>query len=84
MKWMRKDLVGLDGLSAEELQMIFETADGFGEVSTRSVKKVPALRGKVIVNNLNDTSVTVTMTATRPEGEDPLTQTVTRQIELLA
>lgn len=50
MKWMRKDLIGLDGLSAEELQMIFETADGFGEVSTRSVKKVPALRGKVIVN----------------------------------
>ena len=50
MKWTRKDLVGLDGLSAEELQMIFETADGFGEVSTRSVKKVPALRGKVIVN----------------------------------
>ncbi len=50
MKWMRKDLVGLDGLSAEELELIFETADGFGEVSTRSVKKVPALRGKVIVN----------------------------------
>ncbi len=50
MKWTRKDLVGLDGLSAEELQLIFETADGFGEVSTRSVKKVPALRGKVIVN----------------------------------
>ncbi len=50
MKWTRKDLVGLDGLSAEELELIFETADGFGEVSTRSVKKVPALRGKVIVN----------------------------------
>ena len=50
MKWTRKDLVGLDGLSAEELNLIFETADGFGEVSTRSVKKVPALRGKVIVN----------------------------------
>ena len=50
MKWMRKDLLGLDELSAEELRLIFETADGFGEVSTRSVKKVPALRGKVIVN----------------------------------
>ncbi len=50
MKWARKDLIGLEGLSADELQLIFETADGFCEVSTRSVKKVPALRGRVIVN----------------------------------
>src|SRR3989442_6668019 len=50
MEWTRKDLLGLDDLSAEEIQYILDTAEGFAEVSTRSVKKVPALRGKVIVN----------------------------------
>ncbi len=50
MQWTRKDLIGLDELSAEEIEFILDTATGFTEVSTRSVKKVPALRGKVIVN----------------------------------
>lgn len=46
--WMRKDLVGLDELSAEEIAHILDTAESFKEVSTRSIKKVPALRGKVV------------------------------------
>lgn len=50
MEWKRKHLLGLEDLSAEEIHFILETAEGFREVSTRSVKKVPALRGKVIVN----------------------------------
>src|SRR5690606_7873922 len=37
-------------LSADEIRLILDTADSFKEVSTRSVKKVPALRGRVIVN----------------------------------
>jgi len=48
--WTRKHLLGLDELSAEELRFILDTADSFKEVSTRSVKKVPALRGRVVVN----------------------------------
>jgi aspartate carbamoyltransferase catalytic subunit len=46
--WTRKDLVGLDELSAEEIVHILDTAESFKEVSTRSIKKVPALRGKVV------------------------------------
>src|SRR5687768_18139315 len=48
--WTRKHLLGLDELSADELRFILDTADSFKEVSTRSVKKVPALRGRVVVN----------------------------------
>src|ERR671910_1706052 len=48
--WTRKHLLGLEELSADELRFILDTADSFKEVSTRSVKKVPALRGKVVVN----------------------------------
>jgi aspartate carbamoyltransferase catalytic subunit len=40
--------VGLDELSAEEIVHILDTAETFKEVSTRSIKKVPALRGKVV------------------------------------
>jgi len=48
--WTRKHLLGLENLSKDEILYILDTAEGFKEVSTRSVKKVPALRGKVIVN----------------------------------
>src|SRR5215470_7979732 len=48
--WTRKHLLGLEELSADEIRFILDTADSFKEVSTRSVKKVPALRGKVVVN----------------------------------
>ena len=50
MNWTRKDLLGLEELSREELELILETADSFKEVSTREIKKVPALRGKTVVN----------------------------------
>ena len=45
-----KDLVGLEHLSAEQLRLILDTAEAFKEVSERPIKKVPALRGKTIVN----------------------------------
>ena len=45
-----KDLVGLEPLSAEQIQLILDTAEPFKEVSERQIKKVPALRGKTIVN----------------------------------
>jgi aspartate carbamoyltransferase catalytic subunit len=48
--WTRKDLLGLENLSREEIELILETADSFKEVSTREIKKVPALRGKTVVN----------------------------------
>jgi aspartate carbamoyltransferase catalytic subunit len=49
-RWTRKHLLGLQELSADEINFILDTAKTFKEVSTRSVKKVPALRGRVVVN----------------------------------
>ena len=48
--WNRKDLLGLRALSPEEINFILETADAFKQVGTREIKKVPALRGKTMVN----------------------------------
>ncbi|HPL82684.1 MAG TPA: aspartate carbamoyltransferase catalytic subunit [Candidatus Omnitrophota bacterium] len=50
MTWTRKDLLGLEELSREELELILATAESFKEVSSREIKKVPALRGKTVVN----------------------------------
>src|SRR5215217_7212727 len=50
MRWNRKDLVGIRELSAKEITFILDTADAFKQVGTRDVKKVPALRGKTLVN----------------------------------
>jgi aspartate carbamoyltransferase catalytic subunit len=48
--WKHKHLIGLRDLSSQEIEHILDTAQGFEEVSTRSVKKAPTLRGKVVVN----------------------------------
>jgi aspartate carbamoyltransferase catalytic subunit len=45
-----KDLLGLEELSADQILLILDTAEAFKEVSERPIKKVPALRGKTIVN----------------------------------
>jgi aspartate carbamoyltransferase catalytic subunit len=50
VRWHRKDLLGIRELSTEEIVFILETADAFKEVGTREIKKVPALRGKTLVN----------------------------------
>ncbi len=50
MVWTRKDLLGLEHLSKEEIKFILSTAESFKEVSKREIKKVPALRGKTVVN----------------------------------
>jgi len=50
MLFNRKHLLGLEELTAEEIQMILDTAVPFKEISERQIKKVPVLRGKTIVN----------------------------------
>jgi aspartate carbamoyltransferase catalytic subunit len=45
-----KDLLGIESLTPEEITLILDTAEGFKEVSERPVKKVPALRGQLIIN----------------------------------
>lgn len=50
MTLKRKDILDMKDLSAEEINLILDTADSFLEVSTREIKKVPTLRGKTIIN----------------------------------
>jgi len=45
-----KDLVGIDQLSPEEIQLLLDTAEQMQEIAKRPIKKVPALRGKTVVN----------------------------------
>jgi aspartate carbamoyltransferase catalytic subunit len=46
----RKDLLGIAELSPEEIELVLDTAEAMKEVGTRPIKKVPALRGKTVVN----------------------------------
>jgi aspartate carbamoyltransferase catalytic subunit len=48
--WTRRHLLGLRELSKEELLAVLDAAKGFAELSTRSVRKAPTLRGRVVVN----------------------------------
>lgn len=50
MSLKRKDLLSLAPLSMDEIMFILDTADSFKEVTGREIKKVPALRGKTVVN----------------------------------
>ncbi|MBN1354177.1 MAG: aspartate carbamoyltransferase catalytic subunit [Candidatus Omnitrophica bacterium] len=48
--WTKKDLLGLEYLSKEEIELILDDAESFKEVLARPLRKVPTLRGKTIVN----------------------------------
>lgn len=48
--WTKKDLLSLYDLTAEEITFILDTAAEFKKVNCRRIKKVPALRGKTVVN----------------------------------
>ncbi len=49
-KWAHKDLLGLEYLSGGDITLLLDTADSFREILDRPIKKVPALRGKTVVN----------------------------------
>jgi aspartate carbamoyltransferase catalytic subunit len=48
--WTRKHLLGLEGVSREEILTVLDAAAKFREILDRSVKKVPTLRGMTIAN----------------------------------
>ncbi len=50
MALQRKDLLGIQELTAEEIGLIFDTAASMKEIASRDIKKVPTLRGKTIIN----------------------------------
>ncbi|MCJ7457641.1 MAG: aspartate carbamoyltransferase catalytic subunit [candidate division Zixibacteria bacterium] len=50
MKLKSRHLLGLEGVSKEEIGLILDTAETFKEVLERPIKKVPTLRGVTVVN----------------------------------
>ena len=50
MGWTRKDLLAMRDLDASEILLLVDTAASLQEIATREIKKVPALRGKTVVN----------------------------------
>jgi len=56
IKWTKKHLLGIEELSPEEIQIILEYTERFKEVLKRPIPKVPALRGKTIVNLFSEPS----------------------------
>ncbi|MBF0142730.1 MAG: aspartate carbamoyltransferase catalytic subunit [Magnetococcales bacterium] len=48
--WSKKHLLGMEGLTREEIGVILETASSLREVNHRDIKKVPTLRGKTVIN----------------------------------
>jgi aspartate carbamoyltransferase catalytic subunit len=50
MTWTRKDLLSMQELDAAEITLLVDTATSLQEIATREIKKVPALRGKTVVN----------------------------------
>ena len=50
MSWNRKHLLDIESLSAEEITTVLDTARAFKAVGERAIKKVPALRGRTVVN----------------------------------
>lgn len=50
MAWNRQHLLDIKSLSAEEITTVLDTAQAFKAVGERAIKKVPALRGKTVVN----------------------------------
>ena len=50
MTWNRKHLLDIESLSAAEIMKVLDTARSFKQVGERAIKKVPALRGKTVIN----------------------------------
>lgn len=50
MVWESRHLLGLEGVTLEEIKLILDTADSFKEILERPIKKVPALRGVTVAN----------------------------------
>ena len=50
MTWNRKHLLDIESLSASEINLVLDTARAFKQVGARAIKKVPALRGKTVIN----------------------------------
>ena len=53
---MKKDLLGIDDLTEDEIHLVLDTAEAMREIAQRPIKKVPTLRGKTVVNLFYESS----------------------------
>src|SRR4029450_13989586 len=53
---MNKPLLSINDVSAQDVVRVLDTAESFREVGTRVIKKVPALRGRTVVNLFDENS----------------------------
>ncbi len=56
MAFTQRHLLGLEGLAADEIIDVLDTARSFVEISERDIKKVPTLRGKTVINLFYESS----------------------------
>jgi aspartate carbamoyltransferase catalytic subunit len=73
-----RHLLGIDGLDADEISLILDTAEAMKEIGGRAIKKVPTLRGRTVVNLFFEPS-----TRTRTSFEIAATSSVTKGESLL-
>lgn len=50
MSWNKRHLLDIESLTADEINTVLDTATAFKAVGERAIKKVPALRGKTVIN----------------------------------
>jgi aspartate carbamoyltransferase catalytic subunit len=72
-QWTKKHILGIKDLSRDEIETVFNLAASFKEISQREVKKVPALRGKTVLNlffeNSTRTRTSFELAAKRLSGD---------------
>ncbi len=61
MHFWRKDLLGIQEVSPEEIEFILNTASSFKEINLRTIKKVPTLRGKTVIHIFYEASTRTRM-----------------------
>ncbi len=57
-QWTKKDLIGIEGLTRDEIELILDTAPQFAAISERGsgIKRVPLLQGRLVVNWFHEPS----------------------------
>ena len=56
MTFKRKDVLGLEDMSAEEILLVLDIASRFRAVFDRPVRSVPIMRGRTVVNFFHEAS----------------------------
>ena len=46
----KKDLLDLESITKDDIELVLETAESMREINARAIKKVPTLRGRLVVN----------------------------------